>query len=55
MRQPTARTWEILDLARRAADEHGTTTEVILALAIEAMVKASGEEMPQAVAEPPDG
>lgn len=55
MRQPTAQTWKILDLARRAAERHGTTTEVILALAIEAMVKASGEEMPEAVAESPGG
>ena len=35
MRQPTARTWAILDAAHRLAQAEGTTTEMVLAMVAE--------------------
>lgn len=35
MRQPTARTWAILEAAHRLAQAEGTTTEMVLAMVAE--------------------
>ncbi len=51
MRQPTARTWEILAAARRLAQAEGTTTEVVLAMAAEDQ-EARSASAPASAGEP---
>ncbi|MCW1844225.1 hypothetical protein [Prosthecomicrobium hirschii] len=48
MRQPAARTWEILREAEAAAKEAGTTPAVILAMAIEMLEQRAPNELRRA-------